>query len=465
MSKILAKMGKRKEKNRHENKPKTLMEILKNQKYYAAKPNFQRKYTFFIDVKITIYDLFLILLSLITILLGVVTVVFQISGTEYSLNLSRGLCWIMTITSFFSILIIGAIYHCQFARYRYCCLPKSTFWEYLIDDYHFIKFVSEIIIHIIYPYPYLEEYSHIFSVLTFLRMYRVSHLLLQLSDIYQLRYRINVYMAFFKQSIPKFTSRYVFRLLLNTKSFSTYAFVFIITYLSTCYLAYTSLNSSKNEGFDFATCLYWSMQTSTTLGYGDVQLNSGHVYELLLTIIIAFFGLIINSLLTAIMVMKLSPNEIDERAIEICDGLELIEQLKLHAAKAIQLRYKIYFHEKQRVKYQNIVVDETSKYLEYEINRIEADKVSTDASEEYHETMQKLTTTRRKLNDTFQKFLMYALSNQINVLQDQWDKRNEEYKVMVQKISIIYTNLCILCNVFNLDIDNTPESHELKGNE
>ena len=425
----------------------TLCKLLDSQ-FSPTKPSFQRKYRKYIDTKITIYDLFIMLLSVLTILSSVVEVIFVFIGTEYGMSIARALAWLMCLLSVLTVGILISLYHCFFIRYQYCNFERTNIFDYMKSDHRFFKFIVEILIHLIFPYPGLEKHAYFLSFLTFLRVYRIWPLILQLSDVYQMRHRINVYMAFFNQSIPKYTSGLLFRILLNTKSFKTFGSVTLFLYLSFCYISYAAMREANEDDFDVATSLYWSMQTSTTLGYGDISLNHSEAYELFISLVVAFIGLVINSLLTGIFAMIISPSEVEQRAIEIGNGIKLIQQLKSLSAELIQLRLKIFTTEHQ-------INDALSLESDVKKRKKMVKKTKKDCSNiniSIQKCIQQISSLKWQLNDTFPKFLGFGVSEKLSSLQEEWERRIDELKEMVRKMSIIYTNLSLLCHAFNINV-------------
>ncbi|KAK8884066.1 hypothetical protein M9Y10_043171 [Tritrichomonas musculus] len=442
------------------NNKRTLCDEL-DSRFSPTKPSFQRKYRKYIDTRITIYDLFIMLLSILTILSSVVEVIFVFIGTEYGMSIARALAWLMCVLSVLTVFIFISLYHCFFTRYQYCKFDQTNIIDYMKSDFRYLKFSLEVLIHLVFPYPGLEKQSYILSFLTFLRVYRVWPLILQLSDVYQMRHRINVYMAFFNQSIPKYTSGLLFRILLNTKSFKTFGSVAFFLYLSFCYLSYAAMRQSNVDDFDLPTSLYWSMQTSTTLGYGDISLDHNEAYELFISLVVAFIGLIINSLLTGIFAMIISPSEVEQRAIEIGNGINLIQNLKSLSADLIQLRLKIFITE---VKIADTYLNpKDEKKRDKAISKMK--KECTDLNLNIQKCIQQISSLKWELNDTFPKFLGFGVSDKLNSIQEQWEKRIDELRQMVKKMSIIYTNLTLLCHAFNMDADQMIYLNQDKAND
>lgn len=434
---------------------KTLCNLL-DSAFSPTKPSFQRKYRKYIDTKITIYDLFIILLSVLTLLSSVVEVIFVFIGTEYGLSIARALSWLMCLLSVLTVGILISLYHCFFTRYQYCNFDKINIHDYMKREYRYFKLTGEILIHLIFPYPGLERHAYWLSFLAFFRAYRVWPLILQLSDVYKMRHRIDVYMAFFNQSIPKYTSELLFRILLNTKSFKTFGSVTLFLYLSFCYISYAAMRESNEDDFDVATSLYWSMQTSTTLGYGDIGLNHSEAYQLFISLVVAFIGLIINSLLTGIFAMIISPSEVEQRAIEIGNGIKLIQELKGLSAELIQLRFKMLLTETDIV--DNARLEQNAKKRKKMVNKSKKD--CNDINISIQKCIQQISSLKWELNDTFPKFIGFGVSEKLNALQEEWEKRIDEMKEMVRRMSIIYTNLSLLCHAFNIDDIDHDEKEE-----
>lgn len=76
--------------------------------------------------------------------------------------------------------------------------------------------------------------------------------------------------------------------------------------------------------------------------------------------------------------------------------------------------------------------------------------------------IQQISSLKWELNDTFPKFLGFGVSEKLNSLQEEWERRIDDLKQMVRKMSIIYTNLSLLCHAFNMDPDNIVNPNEKK---
>ena len=200
-------------------------------------------------------------------------------------------------------------------------------------------------------------------------------------------------------------------------------------------MKYSSLTYPMESSSDFslATSLYWALQTTTTLGYGEIALNHQDWFVLLIAMLVAFVGLANNSLLTGIFAMELSPQGSEELAFEMSEGLRQLQELKKESKKLLQIAY---------VRKCAEIRGDTS--------------VNTERlTEKENKIMDRIYQIRWKLNDVFQNFRNANISKEIKKTLERWEKRSAEYRGdpgikgqgVIREMCQLYTRVLRLCHI------------------
>lgn len=391
--------------------------------YYLPPESFQRRYRTFVDQYLLVYNLALLLMSVFSLVLSVLSTVLWLSDTEISKTVARGLNFFNAIISVLSVCIVIAIYNLEFSIFRFCTLYKGPWRKFLGHDKNYVGLIFKIAAFCIFPYPYAEKWSHFWSVAVIFRMYPIQSVLQLTSDIYRMRHKIDIHMRFHNKDLPKYDAPLILRVMLNTQGFKAFGCFSVALYVIMCYFAYAAMRYSSlsyplesSSDFSLATSLYWALQTTTTLGYGEIALNHQDWYVLLIAMLVAFVGLVNNSVLTGLFAMELSPQGSEERAIEMSQGLKLLETLKQKSLELLQLEFAMKVRAKRSADVEKMNEIGEGKWDEKRMKR-KAKRLLDDI---YH--------IRWELNDVFQNFKNMNISKEISNTLKEWESRSAAYR-------------------------------------
>ena len=417
--------------------------------YFVPPENFQHRYRQFLDQYYIVYNLFLLLLSVIALVISVISTVLWLSQSEIGLTIARGLNVFNILISILSVWVLLAICNLDLSLFRFCKLhnaPVGRFLRHKSGTFPtWSSLLWQILWHCVFPYPFIEQYSHVLSVFVIARMYRIPTVIRLMSYMYRVRNRIDVYMRFYSKDLPEYNNGLIIKVLLNMNGFKVFGVFCVALYVVLCYFAYAAMKYSSltypmesSSDFSLATSLYWALQTTTTLGYGEIALNHQDWFVLLIAMLVAFVGLANNSLLTGIFAMELSPQGSEELAFEMSEGLKQLQELKKESQKLLQIEY---------VRKCAELTGDTS--------------VNTERlAEKQQKIMDRIYQIRWRLNDVFQNFRNANISKEIKKTLDDWEKRSAEYRGdpgikgqgVIREMCQLYTRVLRLCHILGANI-------------
>ncbi|KAJ9463338.1 Small conductance calcium-activated potassium channel protein [Diplonema papillatum] len=189
-------------------------------------------------------------------------------------------------------------------------MPPSTYR--FLSSTLFPKLVLEIVIHLLFPYPWIKEgrtVYHTLQIAMFLRLYVVFRLLHTSSAAFRRRTEMLRFYDEFRrmnwQVKPYVTLKILFY---EYPGIMVLACTFVTLFLSAFSLFMLERKRPSNHDFaDLGNCLWFSFVTFTTIGYGDMTPDT--TPGRFVTVIIALIGQLIISIFSGVITNKLAPSK------------------------------------------------------------------------------------------------------------------------------------------------------------
>ena len=270
-------------------------------------------------------------------------------------NLLRFICLGISILVVFSILIRYRIYK-EYKNIKFMMSLKASVPSQRIK---ILRLSSEILCHIIQPYPYLScnfEIEILGNNITYsLDMILFSLSIIRLYVLFKIIRVYNSYTNTRSQKINQFFGNkniwtFLYRTNLKSNSFKTLALIFSIILLAGSYLFKVYENYQKDEKSsdfgNFFNCLWFIAQTNLNLGFGDYVPDT--LIGRIIAGIVCMSGVFLKSLFTVSMLMFILV--VDENEKKAFAEINL-----LYKKEEINNGYNIYFN--------NYIKSKFSKFL------------------------------------------------------------------------------------------------------
>ena len=270
-------------------------------------------------------------------------------------NILRFICLGISILVVFSILIRYRIYK-EYKNIKFMMSLKASVPSQRIK---ILRLSSEILCHIIQPYPYLScnfEIEILGNNITYsLDMILFSLSIIRLYVLFKIIRVYNSYTNTRSQKINQFFGNkniwtFLYRTNLKSNSFKTLALIFSIILLAGSYLFKVYENYQKDEKSsdfgNFFNCLWFIAQTNLNLGFGDYVPDT--LIGRIIAGIVCMSGVFLKSLFTVSMLMFILV--VDENEKKAFAEINL-----LYKKEEINNGYNIYFN--------NYIKSKFSKFL------------------------------------------------------------------------------------------------------
>ncbi len=239
--------------------------------------------------------------------------------------------------------------------YRIRCEQKCREWGYSNRFHAFLftslkwKCLAECILVAITPIPFLEKWAapqHFFSVdvdrlpalWMFTRIYFVLRMVRDFSETYQKRFAIMLSNAKVQALANSFSIEITLRILLYQHTLVSIFMGLLGSVLIGSFGIYISERDEPGTQLkSFFNCIYYSIITITTIGFGDMVAvsNWGKVF----TVMTGFVGIVIVTLFTGVMINKIQPSREQKYAVEFLKIEHLLEQRLKASVSIVQAKW------------------------------------------------------------------------------------------------------------------------------
>eukprot|EP01060_Flectonema_neradi_P014058 TRINITY_DN20785_c0_g1_i1.p1 TRINITY_DN20785_c0_g1~~TRINITY_DN20785_c0_g1_i1.p1 ORF type:complete len:797 (+),score=82.71 TRINITY_DN20785_c0_g1_i1:72-2462(+) len=202
------------------------------------------------------------------------------------------------------------------------------------------KFILEVGIHLLFPYPWLAKTQptmyHFLQLGMFLRLYLVARLLHTSSAAFRKRNFLRSFYFEFRKINWSIKWNITLKILFYEHSVFM---VSLCTFVTLCISAFALfiLERKRQENHDFSelgNCLWFSFVTFTTIGYGDMtpKTISGRV----VTAILGLVGQVILAVFGGVVTNKLTPSKQQQMVVSFLDSETGGKEVRTAAATLIQ---------------------------------------------------------------------------------------------------------------------------------
>ena len=213
-------------------------------------------------------------------------------------------------------------------RYRFA--SSSLLW----------KFLFEVFIHLLFPYPWMAKTQptmyYFLQLGMFLRLYLVARLLHTSSAAFRKRNFLRSFYVEFRKINWSIKWNLTLKILFYEHSVAMVSLcTFVTLWISAFALFILERKRQENHDFsDLGNCLWFSFVTFTTIGYGDMTPKT--VSGRILTAILGLVGQVILAVFGGVVTNKLTPSKQQQMVVSFLDSETGGRKVRNAAATLIQ---------------------------------------------------------------------------------------------------------------------------------